>query len=235
MPASTTTANRNLKNEVYHILKERLINCVYPPGSIINEAQLSAELNLSRTPVREAISRLEMDGFIKIMPKKGLYVTDILLSNIIQLFQTRIEIEPITLRLAAPYLPEKELLAFCHKFEEELVDAHNTFRLDTAMHLFIIEHCGNQYLIDMMHRVFDENTRVIISSKQNQVQIRDTRMEHLEILYALLQKDVDTAEKLMKTHVESCRQAAFDYFYNQQVFVSPSPQSYKEELKKLDF
>lgn len=95
MPASTT-ANRNLKNEVYQILKERLINCVYPPGSIINEAQLSAELNLSRTPVREAISRLEMDGFIKIMPKKGLYVTDILLSSIIQLFQTRIEIEPIT-------------------------------------------------------------------------------------------------------------------------------------------
>ena len=234
MPANTI-ANRNLKNEVYQILKERLINCVYPPGSIINEAQLSAELNLSRTPVREAISRLEMDGFIKIMPKKGLYVTDILLSNIIQLFQTRIEIEPITLRMAAPYLPEQELLAFCNKFEEELVDIRNGFRLDTAIHLFIIEHCGNKYLIDMMHRVFDENTRVIISSKQNQVQIHDARAEHLELLSALLKKDIDNAEKLMKSHLENCRQAAFNYFYNQQVFVSPSPQSYKDELDKLDF
>ncbi len=231
MPAKTTP-NRNLKNEAYHIIKERLINCVYPPGSIINEAQLSAELNLSRTPVREAVSRLEMDGFVKIMPKKGLYVTDILLTNIIQLFQTRMEIEPITLRMAAPHLPEEELLAFCHKFEAEPADIHNQFRLDTAMHLFIIEHCGNIYLIDMMHRVFDENTRVIISSGQNLVPANDARTEHLEILYALLKKDIDTAEKLMKSHISHCRQTVFDYFYNQQVF-TPSTQSYKEELKKL--
>lgn len=57
---------------------------------------------------------MEMDGFVKIMPNKGLYVTDILLTNIIRLFQTRMKIEPITLRMAAPHLPEEELLAFCH-------------------------------------------------------------------------------------------------------------------------
>ena len=83
----------------------------------MNEAQLAADLGASRTPVREAISRLEMEGFVKIMPKKGIYVTDISLNDVLQIFQTRIEIEPIAVRLAAPHLPREELLAFCGKFK----------------------------------------------------------------------------------------------------------------------
>ena len=206
------TANKDLKNHTYCILKERLVNCIYPPGTLLNEAQLAADLGASRTPVREAISRLEMEGFVKIMPKKGIYVTDISLNDVLQIFQTRIEIEPIAVRLAAPHLPREELLAFCGKFKGEAPDIQNGFRLDTAMHLFIIEHCGNRYIIDMMHRIFDENTRVIISSKQNQVQIHDARLEHLDILNSLLDKDTERAIALMQSHIENCRKAALDYF-----------------------
>lgn len=153
-------SNRNLKNHTYNILKDRLVNCIYPPGMLLNEAQLAIDLEISRTPIREAISRLEMEGFVKIIPKKGIYVTDILLSDVMQIFQTRIEIEPITLRMAAPHLPIEELHTFCQKFSEPVTDIQNSFRLDTAMHLFIIEHCGNRYLIDMMRRVFEENTQI---------------------------------------------------------------------------
>lgn len=53
------TGNRDLKNHAYQIIKERLINCIYEPGSFINESQLATDLGLSRTPVREAINRLE--------------------------------------------------------------------------------------------------------------------------------------------------------------------------------
>lgn len=231
--AVTTRANKDLKNQTYHILKDRLVNCIYPPGSMLNEAQLAAELGSSRTPVREAISRLEMEGYVKIMPKKGIYVTDILLSDVLQIFQARIEIEPIALRMAAPHLPEDELMDFCHKFQGEAPDIRNGFRLDTAMHLFIIEHCGNRYIIDLMHRVFDENTRIIISSKQNQVQIHDARLEHLEILNAILEKETEKAVDLMRTHVGSCRRAALDYFYNLQTYTYPASQTYKEELSKI--
>ena len=197
------TANKDLKNHTYCILKERLVNCIYPPGTLLNEAQLAADLGASRTPVREAISRLEMEGFVKIMPKKGIYVTDLSLNDVLQIFQTRIEIEPIAVRLAAPHLPREELLAFCGKFKGEAPDIQNGFRLDTAMHLFIIEHCGNRYIIDMMHRIFDENTRVIISSKQNQVQIHDARLEHLDILNSLLDKDTERAIALMQSHMRT--------------------------------
>lgn len=229
-----TNVNRDLKNHTYQILKERLINCVYEPGTMLNEAQLATDLGLSRTPVREAISRLEMDGFIKIIPKKGIYVSDIQLSDVLQIFQARYEIEPVALRMAAPHLPLEELYAFRDKFNGDLTDIQNGFRLDTAMHLFIIEHCGNRYMIDMMHKLFDDNTRVVIASKQNQVQIHDARMEHLEIIETLIDKEYEKAAIMMQAHIESCRRAALDYFYSIQAYSTTPPSTYKQRLKELD-
>ena len=145
------TGNRDLKNHAYQIIKERLINCIYEPGSFINESQLAADLGLSRTPfrfqpvdgftesrtpVREAINRLESEGLVKVMPKKGIFVSDIQLSDVLQIFQARIEIEPVALGMAAPHLPTEELLHFRNTFTQDFPDIQNAFRLDTAMHLF---------------------------------------------------------------------------------------------------
>ncbi len=229
-----STSNHNFKSQAYSIIKDRLINCVYEPGSFLNEAQLAADLGCSRTPVREAISRLEYDNLVTVMPKKGILVSDISLTDVQQIFQARLEIEPITLRMAAPHLPQAELLDFQDKFSEGLMDIKNSFRLDTAMHLFIIEHCGNRYLIEMMQKLFQDNTRVIISSKQNQIQVHDARLEHLEIIHALLEQDTDKAMALMKTHIESCRKAALDYFYHMQAYSAAPSSVYKQVLDKLE-
>jgi len=94
MTDTITAMGNDLKNYAYNIMKEHLINCTYAPGSILNEAHLTAGLKLSRTPVREAVSRLESEGFVKVIPKKGIYVTDILLSDVLQIYQIRMEFEP---------------------------------------------------------------------------------------------------------------------------------------------
>ncbi len=227
------TSNRDLKEFAYSVLKERLVDCIYPPGSLMNEAQLCAELELSRTPIREAISNLELEGLVKVIPKKGIYVTDILFNDILQIFQTRLEIEPVALRLAAPYLPIDELKNFRKQFLEPVRDIQNSFRFDTAMHLFIIEHCGNRYIIDMMRRVFDQNTRIIISSKQNQLQIHDAQKEHLEILDYLIEGKFKEAEESMRTHVGKCRTAAVDFFYSSQAYTELQNPTYKKELDKI--
>ena len=111
---------QNLKIQAYSILKEKIVSCEYRPGSMLNEAQLAAELGFSRTPIREAISILEMDGFLRIVPKKGILVTDILLGDIVQIFQARMEIEPIALKLAGPNIPQEELLAWKEVFLGEI-------------------------------------------------------------------------------------------------------------------
>lgn len=227
------TGKKGLKEQAYHILRERLIDCIYPPGTLLNEAQLASELQLSRTPIREAISRLEMEGYLKILPKKGIYVTDITFSDVIQVFQTRLEIEPIAIRLAGPHLPKDELLQFCNKFNEPITDIQNSFRLDTAMHLFIIENCRNVYIIDMMRKVFAQNTRIIISSKQNQIQIHDAKNEHLELLQLLYDEKYEEAAVQMRKHIENCKRAAIDYFCSNQINMAPSSNIYKKELAKI--
>lgn len=233
MPEQSTETRKGLKERTYRTLKERLVDCVYAPGSILNEAQLAADLGLSRTPIREAISRLELEGFVKTLPKKGIYVTELTFQDVIQVFQTRLEIEPVALRLAAWHLPKDELSAFAQKFQQPVVDIQNSFRLDTAMHLFIIEHCGNRYIIDMMRRVFEDNTRIIISSKQNQIQIHDAKQEHLDILDLLYRDQYEEAAARMRSHIESCRKAALDYFCSVHM-PDPAPDSvYKRELNKL--
>ena len=214
MVHSTPASRKTLKDQAYRILKEKLVNCEFPPGSMLNEAQLSAELGFSRTPIREAISVLETEGYLQIVPKKGILVTDILLSDVLQIFQARMEIEPITLKMAGPNLPTEELIKWRDKFLNKPPDFENGFRTDTAMHMFIIEHCNNSYIIEMMKKIFDKNMRIIISSKQNRVLIEEAYKEHIEILNALIDKDYEYGASLMQKHVNNCRRAALDYFYN---------------------
>lgn len=226
-------ANRDLKKMAHDTLREKLVNCEYAPGSMLTEVQICEELGISRTPIREALSRLELEGFIKIIPKKGIYVTDISLNDVMQIFQVRKEVEPIAVKLAGPRLPRDELVTFRNRFVGEEPDVSVAFRLDSAMHLFIIEHCGNRFIIEMMKKVFAENNRVIISSKQNQVCIHDARQEHVHILDLLLDEAYDEAAVFMNTHVKGCERAALDYFYSIQNHDYAPIAAYKMELSKL--
>jgi Transcriptional regulators len=223
--------NRDLKNLAYDILRAKLIDCEYPPGSMLNEAQLASELGFSRTPIRQALNRIEQEGFIKVLPKKGIYVTDVSLTDVRQIFQVRLEIEPVAVRMAGPQLPEKDLQKFRKQFSGESPEPRADFRVDTAMHLFIIDHCGNRFIIDMMHKVFDENTRVIISSGQNEYKIHDACEEHLEVIELLLARDFDKASDAMYAHIENCKKAALDFFYNVQTYTPQQLAMYKSRLK----
>ena len=209
-----TTKKQNLKLQAYTILKNKLVECEYAPGSMLNEAQIATELGFSRTPIREAISILEMEGFVTIVPKKGILVTDILLSDIVQIFQARMEIEPVTLKMGGPYMPKEEIQEWIHIFESEESSVSQGYKTDTAMHLAIISHCNNAYIIDMMKKIFDKNTRIIVSSTENKAHLQEARKEHLEILHYLLDEDYELAASKMRTHVAGCRNAALDFFYS---------------------
>lgn len=201
------------KNALYAELKRKLIHCIYPPGSHLNEAMLTEEYNVSRTPIREAISRLEILGYVKVIPKKGIYVTNVTLEDVLQIFQTRIEIEPLTLKMAYPYLDYNRLIEFRSQFSLESNDLNEAYQLDKDMHLYIISCCRNRYLIEMFHKLFDDNTRIVIATKQNKIKIHNATMEHIRILESLIyQKDPNESAELMRTHIIACRDAALRYF-----------------------
>lgn len=225
--------NHTLKEKAYQILKERLVCCIYEPGIVLNESQLAADLGVSRTPVREIIVRLEQEGYIKVLPKKGILVTEVTIKDALQIFQIRLEIEPIAVRLAGPYLPKKELEDFLKKFAGSPETIEEGLKIDTAMHLFIIEHCGNRYIIELMHRVFDDATRVNIATKQNEVKIHDARMEHEQILKLLIGEQYEEASRQMRSHIESCRRAAMEYYYSHQSYVMPDAMFRYKEIKEI--
>ena len=148
---------------------------------------------------------MEMEGFLCIVPKKGILVTDILLSDIVQIFQARMEIEPIALKLAGPRMPKEELLAWKKRFLSGQPSVEKGYEMDTAMHLAIIGYCGNSYIIDMMKKVFDKNTRIIVSSTETKEHMQEALKEHLEFEEGALK---------MRSHVAGCRNAALDFFYS---------------------
>ena len=157
------------------------------------------------------------------------------MNDVLQIFQTRLEIEPITLRLAIPYLNRDELMFFQKRFESEDLNLEDAFRLDTAMHLFFVEHCGNAYLIEMMRKLFDDNTKAVIATGQNSAKIHDARLEHLEILNSLIRRDdAETSANFLRSHIDTCRKAALNYFYSlNSSHIEPETAYYKEQLSKL--
>lgn len=227
--------DKDLKALAYRKIKERIIECEYAPGTIINGIQICEELGISRTPVREAISRLESEGFIKVMPKRGIYVNGISLNDVMQIFQVRLEIEPFALRLAAPRLPKNELLKFRERIVKNDTEVHDGFRLDAAFHLFFVEYCGNRFIIDMMRQVLAQNNRVTISTHQNEAVLNEQlQKEHLSIIDLVLENRIEDAAAAMEAHIRSCRQLTLDHFYMSQAgYVPPEELSYKDMLRNL--
>ena len=203
----------SLKRKIYLDMKHKLIHCVYPPGSELNELILTEAYGVSRTPIREAVSQLELEGYVKVLPKKGIYIPDISIDKVLQIFQTRLEVEPVTLRMAIPYLDTGDLIAYRRKLQEPEPDLMKAVEFDTETHLYIIDRCRNYYLTEMMHRLFDDSLRVVIATGQTEVKLHNAALEHEEILDSLItHQDPEVSANLMRKHIETCRAEALKYF-----------------------
>lgn len=196
----------DLKQYVYDILRSRIIHCVYEPGSMIYEQLLTQELEVSRTPVREALNKIEQEGFIRIMPKKGVIVKDISVADVGEIFQVREELEPIIVRLAGPHLSREKLLEFQKAFEsqaEQPVESlgEDELPLETQFHLYIIDNCQNSFLTEFLRKIFDRNTQLVIYSKHHKLNNYNARPEHLKIIELLLDGKYEEAGQVMREHV----------------------------------
>lgn len=87
----------NLKTQAYNTIRQKIVTCEYAPGTFLNEELLTSELGLSRTPIRDALSRLEQEGLIEIKPKKGILVMPLSINTISMIFEVRQLYEPYIL------------------------------------------------------------------------------------------------------------------------------------------
>lgn len=202
----------SLKAKAYDIIKENIISCRYAPGDFLNEMQLMDEIGASRTPIREALNKLEQERFVRIVPKKGIMVSELTLREINELYQVRLMLEPQVLRQWGEWIPVEELER-CHTRLVNYSPEMNMLErneLDNSLHRLIVDYCPNCYIREWFGHVFSQNQRVRIFTGQIGQRMELNNESHLKILDKLLLGDYNVAAELMTEHLEEGKRATFD-------------------------
>lgn len=211
--SASVSAKPTRKQTAYDYIKEKILSCEYEPGSFMNEQLICDEMELSRTPVRDALSRLEQEGLVSIMPKKGFLVSELKLNDINHIYEVRLLVEPYVLRRYGAKLDQDQLRQFRDVISGTERDEHSFdsfYDLDDDFHGFIMGALSNRYLVETYENITNLNRRLrVLSGSRVENRIADTNREHCAIIDACLQKDWEGAANAMIKHLEAGRVAAF--------------------------
>ena len=199
-----------LKATAYQMIKERIVNCQYMPNTFLNEASISTELGMSRTPIREALGILELENLVKIYSKRGVLVTDISASEVTEIFQVRLLLEPHIILAHGQSIDQRKLLDIKYQLERQALSGEEkNFAIDHDIHSLIIASSNNRYFISVINNIYDQNHRLRVLSGQKSGERMDaTVKEHIAIVDCLLKGDKEGAAEAMKTHLGNSRAAA---------------------------
>lgn len=209
---------QNLKEIAYKKIKENILECVYEPNSILNEERLQTELGISRTPIREALSCIEHEGLIKIIPKKGILVSNFTISDLYHIYEIRMLHEPYLIRTYAGNI-EKEILVEMRELHVTLLEQvqhgytpemqKELYKLDDSFHAIFYSVCPNPYMKSIYELVksLSQRQRIMIG-KIFDTRVISTIEEHIEIIDLILNKDLEEAASSMIKHMSKSLKAS---------------------------
>jgi DNA-binding GntR family transcriptional regulator len=210
MAANDTLERSNLAEQVYVRLKAELHDFKLVPGDRFSEAELGSRLGVSRTPVREALFRLRNEGFLDLESKAGWFVRPIDFDRLEQLYDLRIILELASIaRLCArtepvPALDELKAVWLLPAAERES-DPREVGALDEQFHATLVRGAGNAE-IARVHWDVTERIRIVRRLDFTRADRVDaTYGEHAKILRAVIQRKVDQAQLLLKSHIEQSK------------------------------
>ena len=197
-------------DRAHNSLKRKIIEQSLPPGSPINETTLTHDLKVGRTPVREALIRLDNEGLVNIIPHRGIFVAPIDITTLQKIYEVRLVLEPLCGQLAAERIQEKELTRL-HKILDrmnELTEEGSLFdviQVDRKFHNVIARASQNEYLQSSLYMLYDHSLRLWSLTYANATPVRETCLEHEQILDALESKCPKDARNALKRHVVQFR------------------------------
>jgi DNA-binding GntR family transcriptional regulator len=212
-----TAGERHTQKRVRHsdtaylLLLERIVDLTIPPSEFLNEQSLAAELGLGRTPVREALMRLASDGFVAILPRRGVIVSPITFDDVLALFEARETVECGIAHLAATRVTDSDLEAMTHLIatadHARLTEDPEAFlRADYAVHQFLIRLIRNGLLQQVAERLLLHNLRFWRVYWRDRPASVDAMLSHQSLLEAIRTQDSRTAEEAMRTHLRASSQ-----------------------------
>lgn len=197
------------KHIAYNYLYNAIVTCQLPPGTAIVEQEISDLLGISRTPVREALKQLEIEGLVRHVPLRGTFVAEISTQDVEEIFALRQALELLALRTAINEITEQEL----NEIESYLEglgpesSPESFYRSDRKLHDLIVKYGRNRRLrtfYDMLNAQIERVRRV---SAQKPDRLKKSRQEHLEIVRALKERNLQKAEAFLTQHLKNVKES----------------------------
>lgn len=200
-----------LREVVCETLREAIRSGVLKPGERLMEIQLSDELGVSRTPVREAMRELELEGYVIMLPRRGTYVANISIRDINEVFEIRTTLDALASGLAAERITEEELEQLERLLVSigENIEKRNMKKVvedDMEFHDLLYKASRNQRLVSIISNLREQMTRFRSMSMSYPGRLKKTLKEHSRLVEAIAQRDVELAQKLAVEHMENSEQ-----------------------------
>ncbi|MDQ4490948.1 GntR family transcriptional regulator [Sinomonas sp. ASV486] len=198
----------SLAEQAYLTLRDRLIMLEIKPGAPINDTTLAAELGVGRTPVREALKRLEVDHLVVSYPRRGTFATAVDITELADVSEIREQLEPLAARRAArdasPAMRERlRETADAIEALAEPIDQRELMRYDITVHRLIYAAAGNPHLTDALIRYDNLATRIWCLVLDKVPSVAGHIQEHAEMLRTIADGRAEDAGRMALEHVTS--------------------------------
>jgi DNA-binding GntR family transcriptional regulator len=192
-----------ISDQIYETLLKQIIDQRLKPGERLLEEQLGRDLGVSRTPLRDAITALARDGFIRVEPRRGASVRDFQLKDLIEVYDIRMALEGLAAKLAAGNINHDVLEHLANEFKNN--DVRKLLKADTRLHQIIIERCTNVKLQEMLTNLGNLVQAFRTAGYRSTSRSKSATVYHIKIVKALMDRDGSTAERLMREHIEKTK------------------------------
>ena len=217
LPLEEMTEERVLLSDrIRNTLTDEIASGALPAGTALDEQQLAARFNASRTPVREALRQLSVSGLVEMRPRRGVIVTRLTAESIMEMFETMAEIEALCVRLATYRMTplERSHLMDLHRSSEEMikakdVDAYDGFNRE--FHICIYRATHNQFLVEQAMAIRLRLSAFRRTQLRQDDRLERSREEHDAVMRAIAQGDGDKAARRMRAHMLNASSALGRY------------------------
>lgn len=199
-------ATRLVAEHAYEELRDRIVTLGLPPGTVLREDELMAEMGIGRTPLREAVKRLALEKLVEVQPRRGTFVTAVEAADIQNITEVRAELEGYAAELAALRMDGEGRGAAEALLREtaEVTKPHDQewlMRFDERIHRFTWAATGNPYLIQTLERYFTHSLRIWYLVLDRVPGLGHAVHDQTYLLEALLERDGARARTVMREHV----------------------------------
>ncbi len=191
-----------LHNDIFRTLRERIVYGEYPPGMSLSEQELCEEFKVSRTPLREAVRKLEDLKLVTAIPRYGTFVAPIDINEVRNAFEVKVKLEGLAGALAARRITPDRLEEIGRLISEaDNLEHRDVVKIDARFHEIIYQSTQNPVLQELLEILHSRCARLWVSTLSEVIPVSDVVNQLRELYAALKERDAEKADRIMQAHV----------------------------------